>query len=410
MMPHQAVVAIKGVLSLRHVLVAAYLQSERIPSTHSMRTPENQTKMFRWQRNPMLVLVAFVALFYLPSAMALASSANVEDSLLGLPPRVESDQQHSAEKRELGKQLFSDPILSIDATVSCESCHLPSLKFTDGRSVGKGVGGKQSFRNTPSLLNVSFLSSLFWDGRATSLESQLVRPLINQDEHGLKDVGSIVRVIREQARYLKSFNQLYGVDDHSLSIREISDAISIYERSLLSGNSPFDRYYFAGQNSALTADAIRGLALFEGRAGCSSCHLIEKQSALFTDQAFHQSPKALTESVTTHLPELVQQVLIAKQRGDAAIDALISNNRDIAELGHFVVTLNPADIGTFRTPSLRNVALTAPYLHDGSSLHLEDVIDAELYIRGNAGSYPITLTIEERADLLAFLKSLSSKE
>jgi cytochrome c peroxidase len=278
----------------------------------------------------------------------------------------------------------------------------------DGLATGKGIGGQHSFRNTPSLLNVAQQKELFWDGRSVSLEQQLLGPLTNPREHGLADAAAVVAKVREQPEYVEAFARSYGTNQDSLGMQEIADAIASYERSLVSTSSPFDRYDYDADPNALSASARRGLELFRGRAGCAGCHTIGEKPALFSDQAYHRSPQALPEPVTRNLATLAQRVVAAKEQGGNALDRMIAEDADVAELGRFLVTLNPSDIGSFRTPSLRNVAQTAPYMHDGHYSALPDVIDAELYSRGDGGRHPIALTIDERGDLLAFLQSLSS--
>jgi cytochrome c peroxidase len=187
----------------------------------------------------------------------------------------------------------------------------------------------------------------------------------------------------------------------------VGQALAAYERTLIAGGSAFDRFQYGHQSEALSAAQARGLELFRGRARCATCHLIGTSFALFTDEQFHMSPGGLPSSVTTHLPSLARSVVEATH-DHSRLERLIATDSDIAALGRFIVTRNPADIGKFRTASLRNVALTAPYMHDGSVTTLEDAVDAELYSRTPSASYPIALTVSERQDLVEFLKSLTS--
>src|SRR3569833_4568203 len=163
----------------------------------------------------------------------------------------------------------------------------------DGLATGKGLGGQHSFRNTPSLLNVATQDSLFWDGRAGSLEQQLLGPLTNPREHGLADAAAVVAKVRDEPKYVDAFAKVYGTTRDSLGMEQIADAMASYERSLVSTDSPFDRYQYHGEPNALSAAARRGLELFRGRAGCAGCHTIDEQSALFTDQSYHRSPEVL---------------------------------------------------------------------------------------------------------------------
>jgi len=186
----------------------------------------------------------------------------------------------------------------------------------------------------------------------------------------------------------------------------IGKAIASYERTLLSGNSAFDQFEYNHNSVALTGSAKRGLILFRGRAGCSKCHLIGQYSALFTDEQFHISPLGLSKNVTDDLPNLSKRIFEAKGNKNT-INSLIITDAKIAALGRFVVTADPKDIGKFKTPSLRNVAITAPYMHDGSIDSLEKAIDLELYNRTEGLNHPVVLTTYERSDLLAFLLSLT---
>lgn len=187
----------------------------------------------------------------------------------------------------------------------------------------------------------------------------------------------------------------------------VGAALVAYEQTLLSAGSPFDRYYYAKDTSALNAGAVRGFELFRGRANCNSCHPIGERWSLFTDQTFHVATRGLPAAVSDDLPSLAQRVVTAKSSGGLqALELLLATNAQVAALGRFVVTLDPADIGKFKTPALRNVALTAPYMHDGGVATLAEAIDLELYQRGTV-THPIILTRDEKADLLEFLKALS---
>jgi cytochrome c peroxidase len=186
-------------------------------------------------------------------------------------------------------------------------------------------------------------------------------------------------------------------------------AIANYERTLLSGNSSFDRFLYGGDQRAMSKSASRGLILFRDRAHCDTCHTIGPESALLTDNQFHSAPLGLSTAANTALIELTQRVVDLRQREEPdEINKLIGRDDDIAALGRFVVTLNPNDIGLFKTPSLRNVALTGPYFHDGRIDTLREAVDVELYSRGDAVRYPIVMTEQEKVDLIEFLRALSS--
>jgi cytochrome c peroxidase len=185
----------------------------------------------------------------------------------------------------------------------------------------------------------------------------------------------------------------------------VAQALASYERTLLAGNSPFDRYYYQHEPQALSPAAVRGLALFRGRAGCANCHTIGEQNALFSDQEFHNIG---LKRHRTQLAALSLSWLRSKALGISYDQATLSEP-GIAELGRFLATGEPRDLGAFRTPSLRNVARTAPYMHDGSVATLEEAVELEMYYRSSRpGQPPLVLTEQEKADLVAFLRALDS--
>jgi cytochrome c peroxidase len=247
---------------------------------------------------------------------------------------------------------------------------------------------------------------LFWDGRRKNLEEQAQDPLMNVVEHGLKSQDALLEQIRGQREYQIAFEQAFGVRANAISMEHVVKAIAAFERTLVAGNSSFDRYYYAGDKAALSPDAIRGLALFLGRAGCAKCHSVGTDSALFTDQAFHSLSVGF-KRIEPRLAEIAK-VAFAGERLDEGQGAVSA--ADIAELGRFAVTRKPEDIGKFKTPSLRNVAVTAPYMHDGSVPTLEAAVDLELYYRGIESGRPLILTPLEKGDLVSFLKALTSPQ
>jgi len=328
---------------------------------------------------------------------------------LGLPAVSMRAQPDDGRLIDLGKSLFFDVRLSAEGSVSCASCHQPNHTLSDQRPVAIGRGQQSGTRNTPSLYNAVYATSLFWDGRSTDLESQARSPLFNPKEHGLASNEALVAIVEANPDYRQRFRQVLG--RRTLTSDDIVKALASYERTLLAGNSPFDRYVYGGDHTAMSPAAVRGMAFFEGRGGCATCHTIGDTSALLTDQAFHPSPARLSPAVDAQLVELSQRIAalpIESARDDRG--RLISGDPNVAALGRFVVTNDPKDIGLFKTPSLRNVARTAPYLHDGSMGTLEEVVEAELYQRGDMLLAPIPATVAERADLVEFLKALSSPD
>jgi cytochrome c peroxidase len=301
---------------------------------------------------------------------------------LGLPPvPIPADNPPTAETIALGKRLFYDVKLSADDTLSCASCHNPTLDFTDGRRVGQGVRNQQGTRNTPTILNAAYNGLQFWDGRAPTLEDQSGGPIANPIEMAQTHEACVTKLNRDAA-YRHDFEKAFGPGP--VTIRKAEMALASYERTLISGASAFDRYQFGGDKTAMSPAAIRGLAIFtdKNRGNCETCHRIEKGYALFTDGKFHNLGEGMN-------PE-----------------------GELTDLGRYTQTKNEADRGAFRTPTLRNVAKTAPYMHDGGKKTLKEVVD--FYV-GGGNSNPqldkeikeLKLSGQERADLVAFLEALT---
>lgn len=305
----------------------------------------------------------------------------------------------------LGKQLFNDPSLSADGTVRCASCHIPEKAYTDGRSVAIGAYGHAGTRNTPSLLNIAAAneSAFFWDGRRTALEPAVLDPLTNPVEMGLHDQTELLQRIAQNSAYRTAFSQAFPDDGDRLTPTEVGAVLAAYVRSLTPPDSAFDRYLH-GDRSALNPRAQLGLTLFQGKAGCSECHRLEGSPPALTDHGYHRTGVGL-DGITANLPALTEAVIARSLHGEAIGDR-VATHADEAQLGRFNVTQDPADIGLFRTPSLRGVARTTPYMHDGSVPTLEDAIDREVYYRSLQAGRPLNLSVEERLDLAEFLRSL----
>ncbi|WP_338525217.1 cytochrome c peroxidase [Pseudomonas batumici] len=340
----------------------------------------------------------------LPLSSATCSEQTAEN-LLGLPPVPgDSSPDHLTEKVQLGKTLFFDKRLSADGSISCASCHHPEQGFIDGLPRAQGLHRQLGTRNTPTLINAVFAQTQFWDGRRDSLETQATDPLFNPIEHGLRDEAQLLHVIRQDDHYVAAFEKAFAVPPETLTVAHVAQSIAAYERTLVAGNSAFDRYLYGHDKTALDAAALRGLELFRGRAQCGQCHVIGQTSALFTDQQFHTLGVGLKRLEDRLAPEAVRFAqLTAAERQQRVL-----SDPDLAELGRFSVTLKPTDLGRFRTPSLRNVAETAPYMHDGSVATLEEAVDLEVYYRGVEAGHPLILTPSEKNDLVAFLKALTS--
>lgn len=315
------------------------------------------------------------------SRMAPVIGPEILDSMKVLPGglgalpavSVPADNAATAAKIELGKRLFFEKRLSGDASTSCATCHAPEKAFTDGLIRSRGIKGTALKRNSPTVLNAAYNTAQFWDGRAATLDEQCKGPLLSPDEMNMASEEQIVERLNAIPGYRKDFQEVFG---GTPSLNFVVKAISAFERTLVTPDSRFDRYA-SGDKKALTDQEKRGLVLFFGKAACSECH----KGANFTDNQYHnlgfgQAPGSPND------------------------------------LGRFEITHNPEDRGAFKTPTLRNVALTRPYMHDGSSRTLEDVID--LYDRGGGDDpnksklvYKLELSPQEKTDLVAFLKSLT---
>jgi cytochrome c peroxidase len=284
------------------------------------------------------------------------------------------DNPHSDEKVELGKQLYFDKRLSADNTVSCASCHDPKQGWSNGDKTAVGVGGQRGGRSAPTILNTAYQQFQFWDGRSPSLENQALGPIANPIEMNLpieKAVEKIAAIQGYQDQFQKVFGQPVTADG-------IAKAIAAFERTILSGDAPYD-HYKAGDENALSPQAKEGMKLFFGKANCSSCHT----GPNFTDNGFHNLG--------------------------------IGFHGEQPDEGRSVVSKLEGDKGAFKTPSLRDIARTAPYMHDGSLATLEDVV-AYYNQGGTANDYldeeifALKLNDEQQAALVAFLKEgLSSR-
>ena len=362
-----------------------------------------------------------------PSEIAISnpqsdSTANTsgENTLLGLPlVPIPSHNPQTPAKIELGDKLFHDKRFSVDGTVSCAKCHDDKLAFTDGLVVSVGHNGLTGTRNAPTVLNAAFNQSQFWDGREPDLEGQSKQPLINPVEHGLANYEPILEIVRKDTYYPAAFQSVFGVNSEKVTIDHVAKAIASFERTLVSGNSPFDRYNFKGQSDAMTDAQIRGFNLFVGQGRCVSCHIIEKDQALFTDSRFHNIGIGINQ-IQQDVPRLTKAFLEAKNKG-GNVDVMVLSDKKSSELGRFAVTDELSQIGAFKTPTLRNVELTAPYMHDGSLKTLKDVMIH--YNNGgvtksgdrvndflSGGIRPLNLTDAQLEDLVAFMKALTSSK
>jgi cytochrome c peroxidase len=370
-------------------------------------------------RNSTLLKLFVVASFAFAFAViakandAFESAAAFEFKLpLGIPVEVWSyyvpkDNPLTQAKIELGKQLFFDKRLSADQTVSCASCHDPNLAFTDGKRFSEGIQGRRGKRNSPSILNAMFNSGQFWDGRAETLEAQAVLPLLDANEMGNQSHEEVVARLKKIPEYSTQFQKVFAEE---LSIALVGKAIAAFERTLVSGDSPFDRFQ-AGNREAMTDAAKRGLLLFRTKGRCNICHNINQSFPFFSDQNFRNTGVAANHAAFDAVTQ--KAIDSAQTNSSQAFLQRLTAQDGGTELGRFIVTGNTLDIGAFRTPSLRNVELTAPYFHDGSAATLADVV--RYYAKGG-NEHPLrdwelnalSLTENEQNDLIEFLKSLTS--
>jgi cytochrome c peroxidase len=285
---------------------------------------------------------------------------------------IPEDNPLTPEKVALGRKLFHERRLSRDMSMSCATCHDPKRAFTDTKPMAVGVFRRRGTRSAPTLVNRGYGVAFFWDGRATSLEEQVLQPIQNPNELDMP-LEEVVARLKDRPEYRRDFRMAFGSDPNGA---DLARALASYVRSILSGDSPFDRYIY-GDRDALSAEANLGLKIFRGKANCVSCHV----GPNLTDEHFHNT------GVAWHGGKLL-------------------------DTGRFAVSGEEKDHGAFKTPSLREIARTPPYMHDGSLASLGEVI--EFYNRGgrvnpwlDSEIHSLHLTTEEEKALIAFLQSLS---
>ncbi len=362
----------------------------------------------RWSSLVVVVAAALAG----PATSALAAAP------LGLPPLpVPADNPQTQAKIELGDTLFHDPRFSADGKVSCSTCHDRAKGFTDNLRVSKGFNDLTGTRNAPTVLNSAYLATLFWDGREPDLEGQSKQPPINPVEGGLPDHRPIIAILRTDPAYVKAFREVFDVAPEDITIDHYAKAIASFERTLIAGDSPFDRFFYGGDPEAMSEAAIRGFRVFTGQGRCVSCHTVEQTQALFTDNRFHNIGVGF-KRIRGKENDIAAKFLAAKQ-GGADVDVTVLTDPDASELGRFAVSEDLTTVGAFKTSTLRNVDLTAPYMHDGSLKTLEDVVD--FYNNGgredendptseflSGGIRPLNLSDGQKADLVEFMKALTS--
>lgn len=312
------------------------------------------------------------------------------------PPELKPDEV------SLGKMLFFEARLSGDGSISCATCHIPQKAFSDGDALSAGYPSTLYFRNTPSLLNAVFKKWLYWDGRLPGSDlPTVVRDHLSEAHFMQADGRLLVERLRQIPEYEEAFKKAYGGEP---SYGKILNAVSAYVKSLVSRDAPIDRY-LSGDNEALSQAAKKGLELFKGKAGCVSCH----SGALLTDENFHNLGVPENPAVFN---EPLRHVTFRRFLKTLGVEGYHGLQKDV---GFYAVTKEGSDTGKFKTPSLREVSKTAPYMHNGIFTTLEEAVD--FYDKGGGDGQskdtalkPLALSPDEKKELIEFLKASSGKE
>ncbi len=302
-------------------------------------------------------------------------------ALNALPAKVPvpADNPQSPAKIELGKTLYFDPRLSHDGTISCNSCHNVMADGADGRPVGVGVRGQRGGRGSPTVWNSAYNTVQFWDGRAASLEEQAKGPLTNPVEMGMKDHDLVISRIKEIPGYVEMFKKAFGAKAE-INIDNTAKAIASFERTLVTPNSPFDKYK-KGNKKAMSASAVKGMKLVD-EIGCTSCHVGDN----FNGEGFKMG-----EGNYQPFPQ------IPGSKYDKQYDLL-------SDTGRFEVTKNAEDKNKWRVPTWRNVALTAPYFHNGKVATLDEAVRVMAKTQ-----LDVDLKDDQVTDIVAFLNALTGE-
>jgi len=361
---------------------------------------------------------------YISAALLLAGAGHLALAAsppLGLPPvPIPADNPQTPEKIELGDKLFHDERFSSTGDVSCATCHDRDKAFTDSPLVvSEGIAGLTGTRNAPTVANAAYFQSQFWDGRSPDLEDQALHPFTNPVEMGLPDHEPILAIVRSDPEYVQMFRAAFGAEGQAITMIEVTQALASFQRTLIFGDSPFDRWYFGGDESAISEAAKRGFEVFLDEGRCQSCHAIEQDHALFTDHRFYNIGVGINR-IQDDIAELAPEFLLRKSAGVDVDVAVLTDDR-VSELGRFAITDTLDEIGGFKTSTLRNIAVTAPYMHDGSIETLRDVVvhydNGGVTNEGDpvndflaGGIRPLNLTDQQIDDLVAFMESLTSPE
>lgn len=356
-------------------------------------------------------LAALVLLLVL-AACRQPPSLSLDGPALGLPPLpVLTTGAATQAQVALGRKLFMDRRLSTNNTMSCAMCHVPEQGFA-AVEIGTSIGleGRTLRRNAPTLLNVAYVGKLFHDGRSPTLEAQAWAPLLNAIEMGNADAHTLLARITALPDYAGQFEAAFG--GQGADRDNVAAALASYQRTLVSGNSRFDRWRYGKDTTALTAAEQAGFGVFAGKGRCIACHSVGEKDALFSDARFHNTGIGWARSRITQATRYQVQLApgVLTQVSEQAL-ANVSEPLQV-DMGRYEVSKQAADRWAYRTPSLRNVALTGPYMHDGSLTTLEAVV--EHYQRGGVAHpgndpllMPLALSQSEKRQLVAFLKTLT---
>jgi cytochrome c peroxidase len=349
--------------------------------------------------------------YQLQKLQELAPRGDVAKAPAGFDPVVwaafiPKDNPMTPQRVDLGRKLYFDTRLSRDGTVSCATCHDVTRGFTDQRPVSEGIGGQFGKRNAPTTLNVALLQTLFWDGRSPTLDHQARMPILNPVEMGMPDGAAAMKAIRDVPEYQQAFQKAFG---REMNYEDLGRAIGAFERTLIFVDSPL-RKFLGGDSAAISPQARAGWELFNGKGRCMSCHQMNPSNPLGTDNRFHNVGVSARHQDFEGLAKKALKAL-QENASEQKLDELAVAT-DLSELGRFMVTHNRSEIGSFRTPQILNVGITAPYMHDGSMATLWDVMDH--YNKGgeanpflDGGIEPLALTEEEIDQLVAFLFTLT---
>ncbi|MFH1843927.1 MAG: cytochrome c peroxidase [bacterium] len=366
-----------------------------------------------------LTIVFLCAGILLGAFAAQSDPAEDANPRLGLPPvPIPEDNPQTPAKIALGDKLFHDKRFSSTGEVSCATCHASEKAFTDSPlKVSEGINKLTGTRNAPTVLNAAYFTTQFWDGRSPSLEDQSQHPFINPVEMGLEDHESILEIVRTDPEYSAAFVSVFGKSGDEITMTEVKQAIAAFEREQVFADSPFDRWYYGGDADALTPAEQRGFELFVNEGRCVSCHLIEQTQALFTDNRFHNIGVGIND-IQAEVPGLAREFMRAEYT-KSEVDIEVLTDARTSELGRFAIKHDFDNLGSFKTPTLRNIAVTAPYMHDGSLETLRDVVvhynNGGVTVEGDpvndflsGGIRPLNLSDEQIDDLVAFMEALTS--